>query len=263
MQILKPVVHIDHFFAKVGKAKKRALLLDYDGTLAPFQIERDQAVPYPGVRDRLRILITSGHTRVVVITGRWTQDVIPLLGLSPLPEIWGSHGWERLLPDHASGIAPLDEGFRHGLAQAKAWIDSQGWQERCEQKPACLALHWRGLTPEAITDMRNQAQGHWSPIARETGLTLHEFDGGIELRAPGRNKGHAVETIFAEMGAATALAYLGDDLTDEDAFRASATKGLSVLVRPEFRPTAADLWLKPPEELLAFLARWIQACARL
>jgi len=50
---------------------------------------------------------------------------------------------------------------------------------------------------------------------------------------------------------------LGDDRTDEDAFKSIKGRGLGVLVREAFRPTYADVWIKPPEELLAFLARWL------
>ena len=52
------------------------------------------------------------------------------------------------------------------------------------------------------------------------------------------------------------------DLTDEDAFRAIALRGLAVLVRPELRETAAACWLRPPEELLEFLDRWKDACGQ-
>ena len=57
----------------------------------------------------------------------------------------------------------------------------------------------------------------------------------------------------------TVSAYLGDDLTDEDAFDAIKRKGLAVLVRKEERITRADIRLTPPEELLAFLDRWLSA----
>jgi hypothetical protein len=87
-------------------------------------------------------------------------------------------------------------------------------------------------------------------------LAWHDFDGGIELRAAGRNKGDVVRTLAAEAGPDAALAYLGDDLTDEDAFRAMPDHGAAVLVRERLRPTAANLWVRPPAELLAFLGRW-------
>ena len=93
------------------------------------------------------------------------------------------------------------------------------------------------------------------------GLSLLEFESGLELRA-GRDKGEAVEAIIEETGTGGPVAFLGDDLTDELAFRAvnaAAGAHLSVLVRREPRETAADVWLKPPGELLGFLERWISA----
>jgi len=62
------------------------------------------------------------------------------------------------------------------------------------------------------------------------------------------------------MDADTPAAYLGDDTTDEDAFQAINGLGLSILVRPVWRPTAAQLWLKPPGEVLHLLTRWLEAC---
>lgn len=62
------------------------------------------------------------------------------------------------------------------------------------------------------------------------------------------------------MEPSAAIAYLGDDLTDEDAFQALDTRGLRVLVRDALRPTAADIWLQPPDELLDFLRSWRQTC---
>jgi trehalose-6-phosphatase len=77
----------------------------------------------------------------------------------------------------------------------------------------------------------------------------------------GRNKGGAVEAILAEAGTGGPVAYLGDDLGDEAAFRAVkrvGPRGLSVLVRREWRETAAEVWLRPPGELKGFLERWIK-----
>ena len=103
----------------------------------------------------------------------------------------------------------------------------------------------------------------WIHLAQEAGLDLLEFDGGVEIRASAPDKGDAVRSLLSEMSANTPAAYLGDDNTDERAFRAINGRGLSVLVRPQWRQTAARLWLKPPEELLDFLARWLKACQAL
>jgi len=81
----------------------------------------------------------------------------------------------------------------------------------------------------------------------------------LELRVRGRNKGVAVRTVLSEEGEDVVAAYLGDDRTDEDAFVAIERRGLGVLVRDQYRPTAASHWLRPPEELLDFLIRWANA----
>lgn len=256
MEILHPQLDLDAFFQTVRATPRRALLLDYDGTLAPFQIERRKAVPHPGVRELLNVILQAKHTRLVIISGRVPSDLPSLLRLDQCPEIWGSHGWERLLPDGRYMIAPLEACLAQGLALARAWIEEHDLQDTCEDKVASIAVHWRGLTARARDALRAQVLGHWTPLAQETGLGIHEFDGGIELRAPGRDKGFAVRTMRTELGAETVMAYLGDDLTDEDAFRAMEPPGISVLVRSEFRPTAADLWLQPPAGLLDFLTRW-------
>ena len=68
-----------------------------------------------------------------------------------------------------------------------------------------------------------------------------------------------MEAILEEAGAGGAVAFLGDDVTDEAAFRAVNAAGgahLSVLVRREWRETEADVWLRPPGELVGFLERW-------
>lgn len=262
MRVFQPGLDLDGFFRDVAAAERRALLLDYDGTLAPFHVDRSERAPYPGVREVLTAILTARHTRLVVISGRWTRDVPPLLGIDPPPEIWGSHGWERLMPDGAYELAALDERAVRGLDEAYAWLEVSGLADRCERKPASVALHWRGLDAPAVAALRDCALERWRPLAERTSLVAHEFDGGIELRALGRDKGFAVTTVLAELGPGAAVAYLGDDTTDEDAFEAIAGSGLGVLVRAEPRPTAAGLWLQPPEELLKFLWRWHRVSAR-
>jgi trehalose 6-phosphate phosphatase len=258
MKILSPETYLDVFEQKLIEASQKALLLDYDGTLAPFQIDLNNAYPYPGVTDLLKNILQRGETRLVIITGRWIKDLMPLLQLEKQPEVWGSHGLERLKEDGSYEIAPMDEEALKGLVAADEWIESKGLSDRCEKKPGCLAIHWRGLSEDNIRHIKEQVNPKWSLISDKWGLKLEGFDGGLELRVPGMNKGDAVRTILEEMDNDSVAAYLGDDLTDEDAFNAIKGKGISVLVREEFRPTAADLWLRPPEELISFLAGWLE-----
>jgi len=248
------------FWRRLDNAPNRILLLDYDGTLAPFRVERNEAVPYPGIREILSEILADGGTRIVIISGRATEDVLPLLGLDPHPEIWGCHGWERLLPDGTRHLEPPPPAAVVAMEKGAAWAREEGFGAHCERKPVSLAFHWRGIPALVVEDLEEQVSEKWQQLAREGGMELHPFDGGIELRLPGVDKGSAVETILSETEGGSAVAYLGDDLTDEDAFRALEGKGLGVLVRAEWRPTAAAVWLRPPGELMAFLRRWREAC---
>ncbi len=249
-------VVVEDFFSRLPRAVQRVLMLDYDGTLAPFRENRAEAEPYPGVRECLDALMEDTHTRVVLVTGRWTKDLLPLLQLRRLPEIWGSHGWEQLRPNGQYALAPINKGALRGLIEADEWTEQIiALGGRCERKPGSLAIHWRGLSALQIAKIEQAVHENWTRLSAPSELEWHDFDGGIELRARGRNKGHVVETILSEMRNGMA-AYLGDDNTDEDAFRAIKGRGLSVLVRPTHRPTAADVWLRPPAELLVFLDRW-------
>ena len=154
MELLSPHLDLDRFFQTVHTTPRRALLLDYDGTLAPFRVEREAAVPYPEVRAALNAILQARHSRLVIISGRVVNDLLPLIGLDQRPEIWGSHGWERLLPDGRYTIAPLGQRQAEGLATARAWIAERGLQDTCEDKPASIAVHWRGLSLRAIQALR-------------------------------------------------------------------------------------------------------------
>jgi trehalose-phosphatase len=146
-----------------------------------------------------------------------------------------------------------------GLSDALLWMSDQGLSHLAETKPGSIAVHWRSLNEHDAADLRGKVLVAWFPIADRAELTLVEFDGGVEMRMPDLDKGDAVRIIVQETGPDSPIAYLGDDMTDERAFRALGARGLSILVRPIPRKTAAHFWLKPPEELLDFLSRWLSA----
>lgn len=248
--------HVE-FAASLMRARRRALMLDYDGTLAPFRVERAEATPYPGIPQALERVNADPATRLIIISGRQAREVEQLLGVRPAPEIWGCHGWERLLPGKREGlVAEIPELTKQALREGAERLYEAGAGTRLERKPASVALHWRGECDAGVADLRRMALDSWGGVASDPGLEIRHFDGGIELRARGRDKGAAVREALAEEPEETVAAYLGDDETDEDAFRAMAGRGLSVLVREAARATAADIWLKPPEDLTAFLLAW-------
>jgi trehalose-phosphatase len=253
---------LDQFWQRLAASEQALLLLDYDGTLAPFRIERDQAVPYPGIRDILTRIRCETATRLVVISGRAIDDLLPLLGLDPPPEIWGCHGWEHLEANGERPALELPAEAALGLQQAAVWVAEQGLDAFCEQKPVSVAIHWRGLPDTEAQRLREQAATGWAPLAAGYGLEIHPFDGGLELRCPGKDKGTALMEIIKGLEPDCPVAFLGDDLTDEDGFAVIDDRGLGILVRGEARPTRAHLQIAPPGELLEFLRNWREHAPR-
>ena len=250
---------LDEFFCVFAGTARPLLLLDYDGTLAPFRVDRFTARPWGGVRDLLAAIQRQGQTQMAIVTGRPAQEIAPLLGLHPPLEVWGLHGAERLRPDGRCELEQAPPATQAKLQEMRELLqrDSQGGL--FEDKANGVVMHWRGVSRKKAEQVERRTRELFEPLARMEGLALLEFEAGLELRV-GRNKGGAVDAILAEAAPGVPVAYLGDDLSDEAAFRAVqrvGRRGLSALVRREWRETAAEIWLRPPAELIEFLERWL------
>lgn len=247
-----------HDFFERLRSREGVLFLDYDGTLAPFRRDPTLARPYAGLRERLLGLQNDNRTRLVIVSGRRVSELGALLGLDPMPELWGCHGWEHVSAGGDYEAPVLPERTVADLRELYgALADCASWGARREYKPAGLALHWRGLDRRVIEHIRRSCERTWGDFSERQTLKAHAFDGGIEFRVPGRDKGYVVDTVLSACRHPVAAAFLGDDLTDEDAFRAIRGRGIGILVHRDARHTAATLRLRPPREVMAFIDRWL------
>lgn len=262
MQVLESNLALDQFFGRLDGSQTGALVLDYDGTLAPFCKDRLNAFPYPGISQALFRLMRTGGTRIAIVSGRPVEEVIPLLGVFPIPEIWGLDGLQRLWPDGTCRTYPLSDSDQMILAEASSWLDHQELRHLAEFKTGSITVHWRGLKATDAERIADRVRKGWARLARVSQMALLDFDGGIEIRPNRPNKTDVVLTIQAELGPALPFAYLGDDHVDEYAFGVlrDCRQALTLLVRDEWRETNAKAWIKPPGELLEFLQRWIDCC---
>lgn len=252
---------LEKFFGGFAASANPLLLLDYDGTLAPFRVDRFQSRPWAGVRELLQRIQHQGRTRMAVITGRPANEIAPMLALDPPLEVWGLHGAERLYPDGRRELEQAPPSTRAKLDELKEKLRRDSLGGLFENKANGAVMHWRGASARKARLIEKRTRALFEPLATMDGLGLLEFEAGLELRV-GRNKGGAVEAMIEETGADGPVAYLGDDLSDEAAFQAVnavGPRGLSVLVRREPRKTDANIWLHPPHELRDFLNRWAEA----
>jgi trehalose-phosphatase len=239
----------------MSSSARNILILDYDGTLAPFHVDPSKAQPYPGVREFLSRIQESGG-EIFLVTGREPEEVRDLLDLPLSAEIWGCHGAVRLFPDGTREMrdVPVERLVLLDEAERVARELQMG---RIERKTTSVAVHWRGENDEAEARIRRAVSDAWGRMGHP-GFSLEKFDGGVELRMEGFDKGQAVNRIMENFTQQDYAVYLGDDQTDEDGFAAiRKLGGLGILVRQKCRDTRAGLWLKPPQGLEAFLELWL------
>jgi trehalose-phosphatase len=257
----KEAERLYRFFNSVQFAQAPLLLLDYDGTLADFRIDRFTARPWAGARELLNAIQKDNRTHLLVVTGRPASEINPLLKLDTPVEVWGLHGAERLYADGQRELEGAPPEALVKLDELREKLRRDPFGGLFEDKPNAVVMHWRGHSPRRAELIEQKTRALFEPAAQLSGLSLLPFESGIELRV-GRDKGGAVEAIVAQSEAGTPVTYVGDDLTDESAFCAVNSlrnPHLSVLMRRVWRQTAAEVWLQPPEGLRWFLRQWMNA----
>ncbi len=237
--------------------------LDFDGTLAPIADRPDAAQLDAAMRERLRRLVSLVPTAVV--SGRDLDDLSARVAVPGLILV-GSHGLEIARPD---GSVDRAEGLESSDAELDRLVDRLREATRdlagvlVEPKRHSVAVHWRLAAPaEELAAGRVVAQSAFSfpEFMVGQGKMVAEFRPAID-----RHKGGAINVLRAAAGAggsSPAVLYIGDDVTDEDAFRIlDRTRDVGVLVAPAPRATAAGWWLPDTDAVGAFLDRLIEARA--
>jgi len=213
-----PHIIADRLYELSGRGPM-ALYTDIDGTLAPIAPTPDSATLAPGAADALRAIHQCG-IRVVGISGRAAHDARALVGLDELSYA-GNHGFELLTPDGpviAADVAHSVTAVASAMAEINADIEQLPAGVLVENKTYTGSVHYR-LTddhPQAIAILRPLL----TDIASAHGLILTEGRMVFEIRpALQVNKGVFLRNDVANNNIRYA-AFLGDDVTDVDGFRA-------------------------------------------
>jgi trehalose 6-phosphate phosphatase len=223
-----------------------ALFLDLDGTLAPFEIDPAAVAPErrrSAILRRLNILLDG---RLAIVSGRRIADIDRILDGQVFAAA-GAHGLERRTAGSRFEAEP-----HPGVAQAQAALLALAAEHPdllVEMKGLGVALHYRSR-PELAERLSPTVAG----LSNTLGLAFQAGDHVFELRTPGADKGDAIYAFMAESPFAGARpVYVGDDLSDESAFRAvRALGGFGVIVGTR-KPTAARYRLASVEAVLDWL----------
>ncbi len=250
---------VERFLREVRDSRRAVLGLDYDGTLAPFRSRPQEAYPYARMRAQLQQIMAGGRTRIVLVSGRPAMDVRVLLALRPCPEIWGSHGWERLRAGRPLIRMPADDSVAALMVRARIELEARGLLARSEWKTAGVAVHWRDAADADAIEAG--ARAALAPLVANPEFEILPIVQGLEWRCRRWHKGTALAAVLAEEAEGTPVAYLGDDQTDEDAFRVLAGRpaALGLRVAAESVATTAAAIVAPAGGVIRFLDQWRNA----
>jgi len=239
---------LDRALETLARAAVLLVATDYDGTLAPIVEDPAQARPIRESLVALRALASLPHTHVAVISGRSLSDLAALGGLDGPVLLVGSHGSE-FDQDFVRTLSPGQTALRQRVLEELRRISRRAAGFRVEAKPASVAFHFRSVSDaEAAAAVAELLDG----AARWEGVHVKHGKKVVELAVVHTSKGDAIDTLRHRVGAAAVL-YLGDDVTDEDAF--ARLQGPDVAVKAGPGETAAAYRVDDPVEVARRLAR--------
>ena len=244
--------HVDEIVAVAG-GKRPAVFLDYDGTLTPIVSHPQDAWLSDSMRQTLRSL--AARVPVAILSGRDLDDVRGRVLVDGLIYA-GSHGFDiagagGLRRELGAAYLPALDAAETELREALNEIPSA----QLERKHFSVAAHYRNVNENdafRVALAVDAVAARHSELRRMNGKKVYELLPDIDW-----NKGKAMlwllETLDLERRNALPI-YMGDDRTDEDAFRALEKRGIGILVSEQSPPTAARYALKNPAEVEEFLA---------
>lgn len=235
-----------------------AVFLDYDGTLTPIVRRPEDAELSENMRQIISRL--AENCPVAIISGRDLQDVRERVGIERIYYA-GSHGFEIVEPsgkrhEHPEGIRLLSAIERAEVKLRKRLSAVDGC--RVERKKFAVAVHYREVAEENVSAVEQTVR---EIHAQQSGLRLSGGKKIFELQPDvAWHKGRAVRWLLEEALQADCSAvmpvYIGDDVTDEDAFQEIRNDGIGILVDDaEAKDSAARFQLRDPQEVRHFLLR--------
>ena len=235
-----------------------AIFLDYDGTLTPIVSHPENALLSDSMRQALQELVLQ--VPVAILSGRDLEDVRQRVDIGAIVYA-GSHGFDIAGPrglhkEMAIEFLPKLDMVEKELGKQLAGITGA----RVERKRFSIAAHYRNVNESDVHKVEravSEAAARHRELRKMDGKKVYELLPDIDW-----DKGKAVLWLLETPGLENAKIrsiYIGDDRTDEDAFRALENSGTGILVSEQPRPTAASYSLKDPTEVERFLRELVAA----
>jgi trehalose 6-phosphate phosphatase len=224
---------------------------DFDGVLAPLVLDPAESRALPGTIEALEALAALPHTHAAVVSGRDLDTLTSLTGLadSAVTRI-GTHGAQTSRATTTDLTPEQEETLERVTRDLEAVAEGRPAGLHMESKPSAVVLHTRRMTDREAADEVEAAA--LEVTTRHTGLHVLHGKQVVEVGVVPADKGSALVALRDEVGA-EAVAYFGDDVTDEDAFRALGPDDVTVKVGEG--ETAARFRVDSPEDAAEALTR--------
>ena len=243
---------LEHVQDIAGGNRQLAVFLDYDGTLTPIVSDPKKALLSDSMRQALQSLVMQAP--VAILSGRDLDDVRNRVAIEAIAYA-GSHGFDiagarGLRRQEATKFLPALDAAEKELREKLAGIAGA----LIERKRFSIATHYRKVNENDFPKLEravSEVVAQHRELRRMEGKKVYEL-----LPCTDWDKGKAVLWLLERLGlerAGVRPIYIGDDRTDEDAFRALQQRGVGIVVSEEPRATAANYSLKDPTEVERFL----------
>lgn len=247
--------HIQKIVADFNKANKRCILLDYDGTLAPYQKLPSMATPSEELMELLKQLTKAASNEIVIISGRDVNTLEKWLGKLPL----------NMIAEHGACVKYRDEEWKELVSINTEWKEQvrplmQLFVDRCagsfiEEKKSTLAWHYRNTNQELGFVRSRELRNALLQLTANTALQVVDGNKVLEVRMVGVDKGMAAISMISGFDPDFILC-IGDDATDEDMFRVMRDKAYTIKIGRA--NTSAQYTILSQKEVFPFLTRFVE-----
>ncbi|NQT89643.1 MAG: trehalose-phosphatase [Candidatus Omnitrophica bacterium] len=251
--------NLTNILQKIRRSPHILLFLDYDGTLTPIVKRPDMAQLSTGTRALLRSLSKDKDVSLSVVSGRPLNQIKRLIGLKNIYYA-GNHGLEIeaggkvILMPEAKKVRLIIKRLKKSLSARLKTISNY----EIEDKGPILSVHYRRVNGADVRLLKEIFRRETAAYIKSGKISVSKGKKVLEIRPPlGWNKGDYCRYLLKKLkgsGKNSPLAvYIGDDVTDEDAFKVLRRKGITLFVRGEKRSSCAEYYVDSPGAVKAFL----------
>ncbi|MCZ6693130.1 MAG: bifunctional alpha,alpha-trehalose-phosphate synthase (UDP-forming)/trehalose-phosphatase, partial [Bacteroidetes bacterium] len=238
---------------KFSRARKRLIFLDYDGTLVPFNGDPKMSKPDKELTEILTTLTTNKKNKVVIISGRDRDTLWIWLGKYHLDFICEHGVWLKEFDQDWKTLVTLTDEWKKDINNLLELYVSRTPGSFVEEKDFSLVWHYRKVETGLGELRTRELMSHLKYKVSDSNLRVHEGDKVVEIKSSRVNKGRAA-LKWLDKDDYDFIMAIGDDLTDEDTFKAMPPEN-SYTIKVGGKTSAAMFSLRSYQEVRDLLKK--------